>query len=294
MNLTTDVVPWFQMAATVITGLGVIVSTRLGLINIENNRRDRLAKIQPFLAFDTGGQVIPVQVHDLETIPGRDPSDSDLQRFLATAVPGTKCIRLLGQYRRLFNYGAGGALNTSIWLQITSFEVNGTERVLTRAQLESPPYPRDWNEVTASPPNLLPNAEAFFGILPAAIYVHEPGRTSAAGYVGIRCTDAEGNPFEWTQPVRFEIAAQQISISFGAQSSLVTANTAAPSLPTGMELHEWMLLAMAAIVAVQALFMMGNPGSAYWLGLFIFPAAVAYAFWRIKQHFDRLAGSRHG
>jgi len=71
-----DLVPWFQMASTIITGVGVMVSIGLGIATIKNNKLQRVAKIRPELMFNIGGQLVSATVAELHSFPGKDPRSS--------------------------------------------------------------------------------------------------------------------------------------------------------------------------------------------------------------------------
>ncbi|HVC59297.1 MAG TPA: hypothetical protein VND19_02890 [Acetobacteraceae bacterium] len=62
-----------------------------------------------------------------------------------------------------------------------------------------------------------------------------------------------------------------------------------------MELNEWLVLVLLTLVAIGGLlFSAGSAGgSASDIGLLVAVAAVAGAFMRIKQHFDRIDAGRH-
>ena len=74
----TELVPWFQMGSTVLTGIGIIVSVSLGIASLNNNRRDRLAKIRPDLLFNIGGQEVAALTRKLTTVPGIDQNDPEV------------------------------------------------------------------------------------------------------------------------------------------------------------------------------------------------------------------------
>lgn len=59
-----------------------------------------------------------------------------------------------------------------------------------------------------------------------------------------------------------------------------------------MELNEWLMLLLAILAGIGALFLAASAGqgSAYAIGLVVFIAAVGYALYLIKRHFDRIEG----
>ncbi len=62
-----------------------------------------------------------------------------------------------------------------------------------------------------------------------------------------------------------------------------------------MELNEWLVLVVLTLVAIGGLlFAAGSAGGTEsGFGLLVAAAAVAGAFVRIKQHFDRIDAGRH-
>ena len=115
MATAAELVPWFQMAATVITGIGVMVSTRIGIVALKNAQRDRVSKIQPNLLFNLGGNVVSCTLEERNNIPGIDQKTA--ADFLASR--SGKCVVLchdtpIGQ---LFNHGLGSALDVKIWFR---------------------------------------------------------------------------------------------------------------------------------------------------------------------------------
>ena len=59
-----------------------------------------------------------------------------------------------------------------------------------------------------------------------------------------------------------------------------------------MEMNEWLMLLAAVVVGVGALFVAAsaNGTTTTGLGLAVFIAAVGYAIYVVKRHFDRMEG----
>ena len=59
-----------------------------------------------------------------------------------------------------------------------------------------------------------------------------------------------------------------------------------------MELNEWLVLLLTVAVGLGGLFVAASAmqGAAYGVGLAVFAAAVGYALFLIKRHFDRIEG----
>ncbi len=176
-----DLVPWFQMASTIIAGLGIVVSVSLGIASLNNNRRDRLAKIQPDLLFNIGGQKMSVTLHSITFMPGLTQDDPEVVEFLTTLPKDRKGPALNGYYGQLYNHGAGPALSVYIWFEPDRVTIGGGERRLTRAEQYSAPYTKDWNCIAAMPNNLSEGDAAFFGILPVSVYAAGPDVSAMSG-----------------------------------------------------------------------------------------------------------------
>lgn len=215
----TELVPWFQMASTVIAGIGIVVSMILGIASLNNNRRDRLAKIRPDLLFNIGGQQAPATLHPITFIPGLRQDDPDVVSFLKRLPEEWRGLSLAGRYGQLFNHGAGPALAVYIWFEPDRITTGGNERRLSRAEQYSPPYTKEWNWIAAMPANLSEGDAAFFGILPVSVYATSPDVSAVSGAMHIECRDKDGRPYQWKQPAVFFIDRSEntasITVSFG-------------------------------------------------------------------------------
>lgn len=219
-----DLVPWFQIASTVLTGVGIVVSVSLGIASLNNNRRDRLLKIRPNLLFNIGGQEMAATIAPLESFPGQAPDDPDIQRFMKTLPAGSKCLALQDGFGKLFNHGAGPAIGTMIWFEPQRVTSGGQERWLTKTEQASPPYTKDWNSIPATPANIPPAANAEFRILPSCVYAAPPHISAISGRMRVECRDSEGNSAQWSQDATFFIeradaATATVTVSFEPRSA---------------------------------------------------------------------------
>ena len=160
----TELVPWFQMASTIITGIGVIVSTSLGIATLEKNSQRTSCTNSPDLMFNIGGQAISASLSPLRSFPGKDPEDPEIQGFIKTLPTDTKCIELQARLRQLFNHGEGTAYDVSIWFEPDRMIVNGEVHRITRIEQTQPPNTKEWNSINAISPNLSSGEEGIFGI----------------------------------------------------------------------------------------------------------------------------------
>jgi hypothetical protein len=216
----TELVPWFQMGSTVLTGIGIIVSVSLGIASLNNNRRDRLAKIRPDLLFNIGGQEVAARLEKLTTVPGLDQNDPGVVGFVTTLPTDQKCIVLSGRFGQLYNHGAGTAYETYIWFDPDRIISSGVSRRLTTTQQRSPPYAKGWNSIAATPANVPPEGAAFFGIVPASVYLVGADVSEVSGEMRIECRDIDGRSVQSTQPVTFFVDRLEgdkasVTISFG-------------------------------------------------------------------------------
>jgi hypothetical protein len=62
-----------------------------------------------------------------------------------------------------------------------------------------------------------------------------------------------------------------------------------------MPLTQWLLLLLTSLVGIIGLFIASGAGggTAYGIGLLVFAAAVVYAFFLLKRHFDCIDAERH-
>jgi hypothetical protein len=62
-----------------------------------------------------------------------------------------------------------------------------------------------------------------------------------------------------------------------------------------MPLDQWLVLALTCCAAIVGLLVAasGGTGTGYGLGLVLFAAAVVYAFYLVKRHFDRADQLHH-
>ncbi|NNH33584.1 hypothetical protein C9413_30630 [Rhizobium sp. SEMIA 4085] len=200
-----ELVPWFQIASTIIAGIGIITSVSLGIASLNNNRTDRLIKISPNLLFNVGGQELAATLQPLKRIPGVATGEQDVEEFLAALPDGYLAPFLEQHYGQLYNHGAGPGLSVEIWFQAERLTVKGQERSLTRNERESLPYIKTWNMMSAIPANVPPGGVASFGTLPICVLAAHPDVTTVTGNMYIECHDQHGRSLQWSQPTTYFI-----------------------------------------------------------------------------------------
>ena len=217
-----ELVPWFQMASKILTGVGIIVSVSLGIASLNNNKRDRLLKIRPNLLFNIGGKVMTASVSPFQSFPGSSSDDPEIQNFIKTLPADSKCIVLQQGFGKLFNHGQGTAIDVKIWFEPQRVTSGGQDRWLTKTEQASPPYTREWNLIPATPANLPTAAVASFYILPACVYIAPIHVSAISGRMRVECRDSEGNSAQWSQDTTFFIertnAEASVTLTFEPRS----------------------------------------------------------------------------
>ena len=214
-----DLVPWFQMASTVIAGIGIVVSVYIGVSSLNNNRIDRIARIKPDLLFNIGGQEVSATLHPITFIPGLTQDDPEVSAFLGKLPKDLKGISLNGWYGQLFNHGSGPALSVYVWFEPNIFTTERNSRHLKWAEKNFAPYSKDWNWIAATPATLAEGEAAFFGILPVSVFAASPDVRAISGAMHVECRDRDGRTHQWAQPATFFIDRSEetasITVSFG-------------------------------------------------------------------------------
>jgi hypothetical protein len=219
-----ELVPWFQMASTILTGIAIVVSVSLGIASLNNNKRDRLLKIRPNLLFNIGGQVMAASISPLQSFPGKSSDDPDVRSFMEALPANSKCLALREGFSQLFNHGQGTAIDTMIWFEPQRITSGGQDRWLTKTEQASPPYTKGWNSIPATPANIPTAANASFFILPVSIYAAAPHISAISGRMRIECRDSEGNSAQWSQDATFFIERANadeasVTVSFETRSA---------------------------------------------------------------------------
>ena len=222
MNVA-DIVPWAQIASTLLSALGVGVSIALGIASLNNNRRDRLLKTQPNLAFSVGGQLIRAELRPLDGFPGVNQTDPEVRDFLRLFPAGTRVIGLTGRFGQLLNYGQGTAYDVKIVFLPTSITKSGTEVSINAFRRQRPPYSADFNTILSTPSHIAPEQAGSFGILPGSVYLSDDQVSKISGSVDIECSDLNGKVMRWTQPTTFFVdvfgsGRLSVTVSFGRRS----------------------------------------------------------------------------
>jgi hypothetical protein len=200
-----ELVPWFQMASTILTGVGIIVSVSLGIASINNNKRERLLKIRPELLFNIGGQVMAASIVPLRSFPGKSSDDTEVRDFIKSLPADSKCLVLRESFGQLFNHGQGTAFDTAIWFEPQRVTSGDQERWLKKSEQVTAPYTKGWNSIPAMPTHISAAASASFWILPGSVYAAASDIKLISGRMRIECRDAQGHHARWSQDATFFI-----------------------------------------------------------------------------------------
>jgi hypothetical protein len=219
-----QLVPYFQMASTIVAAIGIMFSVSLGIASLKNSKRDRLLKVRPDLLFNIGGQVMDATISPLQSFPGKSSDDPQVQIFKKSLPADAKGLDLRDGFGQLFNHGQGSAFATTIWFEPQRITSGGQERWLTKSEQGAPPYTKDWNSIPAMPANVPTGESASFFILPISVYAAAPHTSAISGRMRIECRDAEGNAAQWRQDATFFIDSANadkaaITVSFEPRSA---------------------------------------------------------------------------
>jgi hypothetical protein len=182
-----------QVAATIITLVGVLGSFWLSVKALREVQTDRKLRQRPHLAFEPGGHQIAVRfVPAGKHIPGVNPAY--VEKVFPHLPDGAESVRMVhNHYGHLKNFGSGPALLTHItW--IPKLVWIGSEKfVLDDKKLSEPVYSRTLNKMPSCPSHIAEGAEAALSRLPTFIEKDfERKITRVEGHFLIECEDVFG------------------------------------------------------------------------------------------------------
>jgi len=183
---------WVQIASTVVTATGVLASLYIGVANIFEIKRQREQAIEPFLLFDIGGHIVPVEYRDSSAIPGINPEHA---RQLTKGRPkGPNSMEAKTMWGTLRNHGQGAALDARITFHAYRVFTSFGCRVLDASERKAFPYSRGLNRIPSTPSNLSPAGKGEFRRLPTPLVVDYDRAIKRIDYVlQIECKDVLGN-----------------------------------------------------------------------------------------------------
>ena len=186
-----------QVAATLITFVGVLGSLWLSVKALREVQTDRKLRQRPHLAFETGGYQIPVEfVAAGKRIPGVNPAY--VEKVLPNLPDGAESVRMVHKgknmeqsfYGHLKNFGSGPALLTHVtWIPKVVWV--GSEKFdLDDKKLAEPVYSCSLNKMPSCPSHIAAGAEAELSRLPTFIEKDfERKITHVEGHLLIECED---------------------------------------------------------------------------------------------------------
>lgn len=213
-----------QVIATILTGVGVVISIWLGIAALREARQQRLQHVQPRMLFDRGGQSIPAEVYRGHAIPG---IDRNYAKFLLRHFPqDAPLCRPAGPWARLRNHGTGSALNVAITFFARKIVKANEEFTVDAAKQREFPYSEALNRLPAAPSNIAPGEEGRFFRFPTMVVVDATGQLSLVeGFVRISYYDVFGNPYEAWQKARISIDGKSV----GERDVTITIGEEVPS-----------------------------------------------------------------
>lgn len=199
-----------QVVATVLTGIGIVVSIFIASSALRETRIDRIDRVKPKLLFDKGGQRVDCNLEKAEGIPGVNFNfASNLLKDKPTNA--RHCIAK-GLWGRLTNHGSGAALNTMLTIVTNKIEKAGEEFIVDSTKLDEFPYALSLNRIPAAPSHIAPNEMACFFRLPTPIVVDFTGQLTKMDCTAmITYEDVYGNHYETKQELRAFIERKESS-----------------------------------------------------------------------------------
>ncbi len=179
-----------QVIATLLTGVGVIVSLWLGVRSLKELQSDRAERARPYLLFQMGPHFIGTQRREIWGIPGINPQYA---RSVLGSQAGKPSIVPRLKWGRLVNYGNGPALRTKVQIISYQVKIKGETFSIEPKKWEQPPYTLGLNTIPASPGNILPGEEASLFRIPTPIVTDFDRKLSELDCViRLSCSDTLG------------------------------------------------------------------------------------------------------
>jgi hypothetical protein len=211
--------------ATIVTGVGVVVSIFLSIRALREVQEDRRFATRPYLSFEPGGYMVPVVfVRVGRRIPGVEPSA--VEAAFPLVAENAEAVQIKDRedgpcnYGELRNLGSGPALEVSVtWyaedlgIGSETFYVDGTKR-------RQPLYGPNFNEMPSLPSHIAPGDRAQMSRLPTFIDKDvERKLATVEGYLALRCLDVQGRKHLAHQKFRIETAYRELEphvwVTFG-------------------------------------------------------------------------------
>lgn len=171
--------------AQVIIGIAAVLSIWIGLTSLRDNRRERMQRVRPWLAFNHGGQMVSCERKRISGLPGYNPA------YIHERIGHRprEVRRPTSPWGHLRNHGSGVALSAEVVFVTATATVGKETFRLEPDKLEDFPYEPGLNRIPASPSHIHPGEEAQFFRIPTPIFECEGARQVITGVVLVKCRD---------------------------------------------------------------------------------------------------------
>jgi len=199
-----DYVALAQILVPIIALVGIAVSMWLSVKALREVQIDRRLRQMPHLAFDYGGQRLPIEFRKIgRRVLGINPryaeelfheQPEDAESIDLKTEPGEggrrKVIRMYGTLR---NYGLGTAFSAEVTWIAKKVRIGSEEFDIDNKKLLEPQYSKELNCIPSSPSHILPGEVAEFFRLPTFIHKDFERKISEVeGILLIECEDLYG------------------------------------------------------------------------------------------------------
>lgn len=208
-------------AATIVTGIGVILSIIISIGALREVQKDRRFAARPHLSFEPGGYVVPVEfVRVGRRIPGVDPAA--VEAAFPWVGDGAEAVHIKGRdfYGDLRNFGAGPALEVSVTWHAGEVGIGSETFGLDGKKRAEPLYGSGFNTMPSVPSHVAPSDTAQLSRLPTFIDKDvERKLKTVEGYLTLLCSDVHGTKHSVHQEFRIRTeyadAEPHVLVTFG-------------------------------------------------------------------------------
>jgi hypothetical protein len=209
-----------QVCATVLSGIGIVVSVVIGIRTLREVQADRLYRVRPKLLFDKGGRRVDCRLEQKIGIPGIDPGLASA--LLRDRPSGALTCVANDLWGGLSNHGSGSALDSSITVFARQVCRAGEEFLVDPKKLLEFPYSPALNHIPAHPSHIPSGESAKFFRLPTPVTVDYAGQLSSMECVVlIRYRDLYSNEYSTWQELRVAVERREASayvfLTFGEE-----------------------------------------------------------------------------
>lgn len=209
-----------QVAATVLLGIGIIISLWIGIKTLREVHSDRIHRVYPRLLFNRGGQVVKCKLAEADGIMGIDPKFA--AELLKSKPSGVRSCIPLTFWGELTNHGNGSALNVTITILTRRVHKAGADFLIDSEKLLEFPYSPHLNMIPANPSNIEPGGSAEFLRIPTPVFVDFSGLLTRMECIAvIDYEDMYGNKYQTLQELYLHIqrfkSEANVTLTFGEE-----------------------------------------------------------------------------